>query len=187
MRGAKYSMVESISHIIASFVAILLLSSVVEKLLDWKKSMNKISDYKIIPKKLNGAIFFIGTIVETYLGIKLVVNQFSLVDCLLYSTLLITYSGAIAINLYRGHIRISCGCGGVLESSELSWKHLLRNFLLIMFGVISYFNKTSVNIFTLEFIIYMLTGANLVILYGVIKEFSLQQKKVKRIKSIVKI
>lgn len=180
-------MVDYITPLVASFLAILLLTSVTEKLINWRKSIDKITAYKIIPKKFNGFVFFAGTLLEIYLAIKLIINQFSLVDCILYSILLLTYSVAIAINLYKGHIRISCGCGGVLESDQLSWKHLLRNSLLVIFGVITYLNKTNIEIFTLEFAINILVGANLVILYGVIKEFNFQHNRIQKIKSIIKI
>ncbi len=180
-------MVDSIAQIVASFLAILLLTSVTEKLINWKKSINKITYYKIIPKKLNPIVFFLGTAIEIYLAIKLIANHFSLIDCILYSVLLITYSTAIAINLYKGHIRISCGCGGVLESDQLSWKHLLRNTLLIIFGITVYINNTSLEVYTLDFVINLLTGANLVMLYGIIKEFDLQKKRIQRIKLIIKI
>ncbi|MGO4119283.1 MauE/DoxX family redox-associated membrane protein, partial [Rhizobium ruizarguesonis] len=47
-------------------------------------------------------------------------------------TLLVVYSVAITINLVRGRNEISCGCGGVLGTHNLSWKLVIRNIFLLL-------------------------------------------------------
>jgi Methylamine utilisation protein MauE len=45
--------------------------------------------------------------------------------------LLASYAGAITLNLVRGRVHISCGCGGH-DRQPLSWWMLPRNLILIV-------------------------------------------------------
>jgi hypothetical protein len=75
-----------------------------------------------------GILWFVGGAVPTLLAASLT------------ALLLATYALAVAINLLRGRVHISCGCGLSASGSEqLSWGLVLRNGALVAVAIAAAF------------------------------------------------
>jgi hypothetical protein len=92
---------------------------------------------------------------------------------------MMTYTIAVSINIYRGNMSISCGCGGVLESEKLTFFIIYRNFLLIILGlslipVEINVNRAASSVW--DGIIFPLVISICVLLtYGVVNQFNEQR------------
>jgi hypothetical protein len=101
-------------------------------------------DYRLLPpvlvpfaawaiagaEMLIGSLWFVCGVVPTMIAASLT------------ALLLATYALAVAINLLRGRVHISCGCGlstSAPGSEQLSWGLVLRNGLLVAVAVVAAF------------------------------------------------
>lgn len=180
-------MLNSISSILSYFIALILLISAVEKGKGFKKFVHKIDDYKIVNKKLSFGIALISLLFEGYLGIKFLILNVSTIDVLLYVLMMATYTFAIAKNIYKGNVRISCGCGGVMESSRLTNLHVYRNTFLVLISIFILKSQVNSSDFSIHLsnLMWFVSALNMILIYGVIAEFNGQIKKMKRIHEII--
>lgn len=121
-----------ILYILRILLATLFLSTGFDKLMKKEEHFVILKEYRIIPEKLNRLLGTIEIYIEVITGIMLLIGLFVKTFGLIAIFLLLTYSYAIGLNLYRGRKEISCGCGGIAGNHHLSWKLIFRNSILII-------------------------------------------------------
>lgn len=89
-----------------------------------------VRDYQILPARLTEPFAKAETYVELLLGVLLLLGLFQPLAAVGCAGMLAVYSIAIAINLRRGRLEMSCGCGGVAGQHSISWKLVARNAVL---------------------------------------------------------
>ncbi|KIO65734.1 hypothetical protein B4064_1203 [Caldibacillus thermoamylovorans] len=115
----------------------ILLSSAFSHSKNTHKFKNSIKSYNIVKK--NSTIRFLSIIIilmEFLFGLFMVLNIFKLATLFGTLCLLSIFTIAILYNLINGNKNISCGCGGIVGDSSLSWKLVARNIFIILILII---------------------------------------------------
>ncbi len=92
-----------------------------------------VEDYRLIPRALAPSVARTLPALEILLGLGWITGFATAFVAPATAVMFAVYSLAITINLLRGRVYISCGCGlgGAGENQPLSWVLVLRNLLLI--------------------------------------------------------
>ncbi|MEI5907648.1 MauE/DoxX family redox-associated membrane protein [Bacillus spongiae] len=167
--------------IISYILLLVFLFSLIDKVRNWHAFVSKVEEYRLLPKKLVKPVNYFFILIELYLVFVFLLMKFSLLNLFIFVLLICMYTGAIAINLYRGNTLISCGCGGPLENDRLSSMLLIRNLSLILLGGSLLF-LDPLHYQWADLLNAFLVSLSILLLYGVINLFSLQIKLVKRLK-----
>lgn len=99
-----------------------------------------LSDYRLLPPWLVAPAACLLPLAEAALAIVWLSGRAQLLVATLTAGLFALYGVAIAVNLLRGRVHISCGCGlggGSGADQLLSWSLVLRNALLIGLSLLS--------------------------------------------------
>jgi Methylamine utilisation protein MauE len=121
---------------------LLLLNAARHKLSARTSFMAVLGDYQLLPETILGPALWLIIGSECVLGCAWFANDAvpaAAVACAT-SLLLIGYTIAIAINLLRGRVYISCGCGlsnSAAGGQSLSWGLVLRNILLVLIALLA--------------------------------------------------
>lgn len=121
------------SLVIAVACALLLLLAAWHKVAARDDFMTALADYRLLPEALLWPASVLLPGLEAALGLAWLAGRGPGVVALLTAALLAMYAAAIAINLWRGRVHISCGCGfggAAREDQPLSWWLVARNLLL---------------------------------------------------------
>jgi hypothetical protein len=93
-----------------------------------------VEDYQLAPAFLAPSIARTLPALEIILGLAWITGLAMPLVAPLTAAMFAVYALAIAINLWRGRVHISCGCGlggASTENQPLSWVLVFRNMLLI--------------------------------------------------------
>lgn len=122
---------ESIFLVIRFVIFLIFFSSGIEKIKEIEKHEGAVADFKILPSKVVPLFSRIDPVLEIIISVCIFFSLFLKINIFLGLIILIIYTTAIVINLLRGRYKISCGCGGVVGTHNLSWWLVSRNFLII--------------------------------------------------------
>lgn len=86
--------------------------------------------YALAPAALLRPLSFALPALELASAALLLPTSTRALGALLALLLLAIVTGAVAINLLRGHTDVGCGCGGLEDEQPLSWALVVRNVLL---------------------------------------------------------
>ena len=112
----------------------LLLGAAWHKLIALQAFAAVVADYRLAPSFLSASVAHILPPLEMALGLAWILGMAMPLVAPATAAMLGIYTLAIAINLLRGRVHISCGCGlgtGAHDDQQLSWVLVLRNLLLI--------------------------------------------------------
>ncbi len=87
-----------------------------------------VAAYRIVPVSWAEAVGVVFPVLQIASAIALMVPRMALPGACLALALLLLFTAAIAINLWRGRTHIDCGCGG--DSQRISAALLMRNVVL---------------------------------------------------------
>jgi hypothetical protein len=113
--------------------ALLLLLSAWHKVSARDRFIAALGNYRLLPVALLRPAAFLIPAFEAVLGVAWLAGYEPGAVATLTAALLALYAAAIAINLWRGRVHISCGCGFGGASGtdqQLSWWLVARNVLL---------------------------------------------------------
>lgn len=97
------------------------------KFYDVETFRGAVTNYRLIPEWLATPFAWVAPVIECAAALGLLLSPIRGSAALLLIVLLGVFTGAIAINLARGHTDIDCGCFGPALRQRLSWWLLLRN------------------------------------------------------------
>ncbi|MFZ3579182.1 MauE/DoxX family redox-associated membrane protein [Virgibacillus sp. DJP39] len=122
------------------FLGIVFLSTCIEKVYHYSSHKQNIKNYGMMNEKFIPIIALLDVLLESAVALFLIIGVFDVYALSFGVILLLFYTFAIILNLTKGN-RFKCGCGGIAGDSMISWKLVIRNFLLIlslMFLIVSY-------------------------------------------------
>jgi uncharacterized membrane protein YphA (DoxX/SURF4 family) len=105
------------------------MSTSIEKFKSFEEHVHKIRQYQILPARFARFFAYIDVTIESIIGVFLLFGLFLRFTSMVALGILIIYSFAIMINLFRGRVDLSCGCGGLIGSEKISWNMVIRNIL----------------------------------------------------------
>jgi Methylamine utilisation protein MauE len=120
---------------LAAAVSLVLLVGAVQKARDWDGFRAALANYRLLPGALVTPAALALPALEMFAGIALLAGPFRAAGSMLALAVLLTVTGAVAINLLRGRVDIDCGCGGVEGRQRLSWGLVARNAVVMLAAV----------------------------------------------------
>lgn len=173
-------------NLISIIIVILFLLTATDKVLHWNTHINTVINYRILHNSLIKPITILMIIAEFYICVSLLFKGANYYNLFVFLSLLIVYTTAIVINLVRGNVNMSCGCGSVFESSNLNFGLVIRNSLLVLVYLFVFLNNeytlSQLNFYDTSVLIGL--SIWLVLIWAIVKEF-LDGKKI--LEKVIKI
>ncbi|SFD13753.1 Methylamine utilisation protein MauE [Bacillus sp. 491mf] len=147
--------------------------SILDKVLKFKEHLLIVKNYKLIPEYTVAPFTIITIFLELYLSCCLFLLNVRLLTVIIGTTLLLVYTVGISINLLRKHTNISCGCGGILNSKQLSVTLVWRNVALISSLWVTFFANYTIQISSLSFVTLVFSffvATNIILLLSIFKD-----------------
>jgi hypothetical protein len=123
-------MTGTIADLLASTVALILISGAAGKLLDRADFVLAVEAYELLPERLVPAFALGFPALELAAGLLLVPGATRAGGIVLALAVLLVATIAVVVNLLRGRRVIDCGCGGLSGRQPISWWLVARNALL---------------------------------------------------------
>ena len=109
----------------------LLLLAGVTKLVDRDGFRDAVAEYKILPTTLERPFTLAVPVLETALGILLLLGLGTAFAAALATPLFLSFGLAIGVNLARGR-DFNCHCFGAVQSEQIGWPALVRSLALAL-------------------------------------------------------
>lgn len=113
-------------------LAMILLAGALSKLRDVPAWFHAVEQYGLISPYLIRAVGILVLAAEFVSGLLLLVPPARPTGAMVAVLLLLTVTGAVIVNLLRGHTDIRCGCGGIGSDQRLSRALVVRNLVLLV-------------------------------------------------------
>ena len=121
-----------INAVIALAFAAMFAASFMHKASDRAQFLEILRAYQVLPAPTVAPAAYVVMATELPLAISWLVPATRMIAVWGTMILLLAYTSAIAINLYRGRVHVDCGCGfGSGAVTFLSGRLLVRNMLLV--------------------------------------------------------
>jgi hypothetical protein len=116
----------------------------------WAVFQGVFAYYRLLPEVLVAPVAYLLPPVETLLGTALLLGVGSPWPEAAAAALLVLFAAAMGINIRRGRRHIDCGCFQSALKQSLSWKLVVRNFVLsLLLGVAALAGGLPDDLFTL--------------------------------------
>ena len=113
----------------------LLLFAGVTKLVDRDGFREAVAEYKILPGALERPFALTMPILETVVGVLLLLGLGTAFAAALATPLFLSFALAIGVNLLRGR-NFDCHCFGSVQSEQIGWPALLRSTALVLAALV---------------------------------------------------
>lgn len=123
-------------HAAAATLSVLLLLGAWDKLRAPAVFRDAVAGYGLLPPALVAPAAWAIALAETLAGALLLAGPLRPIAAVLALALLAVVSGAVALNLARGHTAIDCGCGGT-RHQPLRPGLLVRNAALMLLALVA--------------------------------------------------
>ncbi|MCG6894786.1 MAG: DoxX family protein [Desulfobacteraceae bacterium] len=104
------------------------------KIIDPASFAVAVANYDLLP---HGAVGFTAAVlpwIEMICGVLLIIGIWVAGNALVLNTLLLVFTGALAMSMFRG-LDIACGCFSLdVQASESHWYYLLRDVAMLGLG-----------------------------------------------------
>ena len=120
-------------------LGLMLVGAAWHKLSSVQKFAAIVADYRLLPPFAVPLASWLIPATEILLGLALLAGVATALVAPLTALMFLVYGLAIAVNLLRGRLHISCGCGLGNSSGEnqpLSWVLVIRNILLMVLALL---------------------------------------------------
>ncbi len=125
-------------------------------------------DYRILPEKGLATATLLVLSIESILALSWLFQIAPVLNALASAALLGVYSFAIGINLARGRVHISCGCGFAAATdagTPISSGLILRNGALILILLASLLPSNGRELIWIDYIVTALSSVVAILLY----------------------
>jgi Methylamine utilisation protein MauE len=139
--------VSIISYGLSLALGVLFSAAALDKVIHFQEHLDKVKDYQLIKHpQLLLSLSALLLMLEVFVAVSFLAGWATTLILLTAAALQVVYMGFISISLLRGNRRIACGCGGLLNSSVLSWWLIVRNgFFLLAILAIHVFKGTRIS------------------------------------------
>ena len=158
--------------LVASIVSIgfglMFLLASVHKLTGFGRFRAVLGEYRIMPAFLVPVVAAAVPVLEIVLGLTWLFANEPRIAGLATTGLLVLYTSAIALNLLRGRVHISCGCGfgkSARGSEVLSWGLVLRNVSLLIAAIAATMPQSARTIGVLDYIVLVAALLGVILLF----------------------
>ena len=158
--------------LLASIVSIgfglMFLLASVHKLTGFGRFRAVLGEYRVMPGMLVPAVAAALPVLEIALGIAWLFANEPRITGLVTTGLLVLYTSAIALNLLRGRVHISCGCGfgkAARGDEVLSWGLVLRNAALTIAAVAATMPQSARATGALDYVVLVAALLGVVLLF----------------------
>lgn len=158
-----------LSRTISVAFALLLLLTAWHKVAARDSFTVALGEYRLLPAALLPLAAVLIAALEAGLGLAWLAGYGPGAVALLTAALLAMYAAAIAINLWRGRVHISCGCGfggAAAADQPLSWWLVARNLLLGAVAVVATVPAASRNLGLYDWLTMTLAVVTAGVLYS---------------------
>ncbi|MGI9293656.1 MAG: MauE/DoxX family redox-associated membrane protein [Pseudomonadales bacterium] len=165
------------------FLSYLFVTAGYQKLSNGNYLHKAISEYRVLPTNWSRGLARLLPIMELSAGIGLLIPPLHTAAVAVVCVLLLSYTGAIAVNFVRGRHDLDCGCAGPGEGQNVSGGLLARNAALFALALALASSPVSQRI-PLDAIgfCFALLGALLsALIYHVFNQLLANQHKLRRI------
>ncbi|XXM71954.1 MauE/DoxX family redox-associated membrane protein [Lysinibacillus sphaericus] len=136
-----------ISYGISVALGVLFGTAAIDKSIHFRDHLDKVKKYQIIKHHV---LLVISTavilVLEALAAVSFLTGWTPLPVLMAAAALQAVYIVFISINLIKGNKRIACGCGGLLNSSVLSWWLIVRNgFFILCILAVHFFRGAEVS------------------------------------------
>jgi hypothetical protein len=122
--------VASLGYAVRVASAMTIAGAGVAKLRTQGRFLKIVSEYRILPERMEPVVAALLPPVEILLGIVLLLDLGSPVPAILAAALLLIFAAAIAINLLRGRTTIDCGCSLARGGQPIQPALIVRNLAI---------------------------------------------------------
>lgn len=123
-----------ITHILTIAFGLLFLSAGIQKLRNLGPFREVLIGYRLIPLRLVRSAGIAVPLLEIFLGFGMLISPLAMVAG---AVLLLTYAGAIGINLKRGNVSLDCGCQLGQAEQTISTALVHRNIILAVVSLVA--------------------------------------------------
>jgi uncharacterized membrane protein YphA (DoxX/SURF4 family) len=116
-------------------LAFIFLASALGKLRDRRGFISIVLDYQVLPKRWARRFAIALPWLEMALGLMLLLGLGTRIAAMLSGLLLLTFIGAMGVNLRRGRKDLNCGCAGARQHQKISGRLILRNAILLLLSL----------------------------------------------------
>ena len=117
-------------------IALILLIAAIPKLLNRSQFLHIVQEYRVFPDGIVKLAAHCIPLAELIVAVQLLLGFLTPWSLFAAALLFLLFAIGIAINLFRGRNKISCGCFGGNIDSKLSWGLVLRNICFAGIAVI---------------------------------------------------
>ncbi len=126
-------MIDPVLNITArTALALLFVLAAAHKWSDRHRFVATFAQYRVVPQGTAPTVAYLVMVCEPVLALGLMQPELYRIAALGVAGLLVAYSGAIAVNLWRGRREIDCGCFGPNDKTTISWWLVARNAALLL-------------------------------------------------------
>ncbi|GIO27417.1 MauE/DoxX family redox-associated membrane protein [Ornithinibacillus bavariensis] len=172
-----------LTNILSIIIVMIFLLTATDKIIHWNTHIDTIKNYRIVKDSLIKPLTVLMIVAEYFICISLLLMRANYYNLLVFLLLIIVYTVAIVINLFRGNVNISCGCGSILESSNLNFWLVIRNAFLILVYLLVFINSeytiTQLTFYEASFTVFV--SICLIMIWAIIKEFIAGKKVLDKI------
>lgn len=162
-------------------LGIVFILSGTEKLAKQEEHRRLLFNYQILSMKQIKRFLPVLASLEILIGLLLFSLQLSKVAIVGAVGLMLIFTGAIAINLFRGRKDISCGCGGVMGNHKISWWLVVRNGCISLGFVLCLPFEESIKSIGLYYGVACFSAIFIILCSLIIKNLSTVQGEINRI------
>lgn len=156
-------------RIISIGFGLLLLLASIHKLSDIGRFRAVLADYRLLPLAAVPAVALVLPAAEALLGLAWLFAASASAAAVSTAALLGLYTAGIAVNLLRGRVHISCGCGFGRSSGTgdaLSWGLVLRNGILVASALLATLPVSARSIGVLDYVTLIAALLAVVLLFA---------------------
>jgi hypothetical protein len=147
-------------------LALLFLAAAVGKLRNVPAFRTALAGYEILPPAWCGAAAVLAIALELAVGAALLVARLGAGPPLAAAALVAVYTGAVAVNLWRGRRDIDCGCAGPGGKATIGAGLVGRNMVLLAMALVAALPASSRQLVWLDALTVAAAVAFLVVLYA---------------------
>jgi|GEM_PF-983826 len=131
MRGFQDIVGEpQIAFIIRIVVGLILLAASIAKLSDYRKFIDVVRNYRLLPECLTRLVALLLPVLEFTIGTALLFGLIMPYPAFAATVFFLLFASAVAINILRGRRDIECGCFRPQQEHHLTWGIVVRNIIL---------------------------------------------------------
>jgi Methylamine utilisation protein MauE len=116
------------SATVAVLIALVFLRAALHKVGDIDAFSTLVADYRVLPRWAIYGGARVVVVAEVAVSVAILVPSAQSIGAMLAIVILVIYALAMAVNLFRGHHELDCGCGGAPR--QLAWSLVGRNLAL---------------------------------------------------------